>query len=167
MQTTARLKRPGLWAPRRPGGPMHFSSATPTGGARARRANTLPATSAAAPARRRPPPGPRHTLVPAQGSARHRPGKGLEIGAGARSLSTPLGNPGRTAAHPLGRPDLRGFLFKDKPPSRTPAKTLALPRHSFCLSPGEQGKSHLPSTPQKICRPSPRVAAAWYTSPRP
>ncbi|XP_070313493.1 putative uncharacterized protein ENSP00000383309 [Odocoileus virginianus] len=133
---------------------MHFSSATPTGGARARRARTLPATSyTALPARRRPPPGPRSHTGPGAGVYPAPPGKGPGEWSWRTLAFDPLGNAGRAAAHPPGRPAPRGFLFKDKPPSRTPAKIRALPRHSVCLSPREQGQSHLPATPQEKLSP--------------
>ena len=161
MQTTARLKIPGPCAPRRPGGAMHFSSATPTGGARARRARTLPATSATASPARLSHTGPGAGVHPAP------PGKGPGKWSWRTLAFDPLGNPGRPAAHPPGRPAPRGFLFKDKPPSRTPAKTRALPRHSVCLSPREQGQPHLPATPQEKLSPPSQSRGRSVHLPRP
>ncbi|XP_061015746.1 basic proline-rich protein-like [Dama dama] len=156
VQTTARLKIPGPCAPRRPGGPMHFSSATPTGGARARRARTLPATSAtASPARRRPPPGPRSHTGPGAGVHPAPPGKGPGEWSWRTLAFDPLGNPGRSAAHPQDAQPRAAFFSKTSHLHARPPKPVLSQGTPFAVPTGAGTVPPPPYSTRKTVAPVP------------
>lgn len=139
-QTTAPLKIPGLAASRTPGGRMHFSSATPTGGILARKARgarTVPAVSAASRALSlRSRTQPRTHSRPGWGVHPHPSGKGPPAQSW-RVLAFPPPDPEREATHPRGGETRAAFFSKTSnlhacKPARQ--KSCTLPRRSVSFS---------------------------------